>query len=145
VATITRTLALIVSVPPSRSNSLRLDHPQQLDLEIRGKVADLVEEDRAAVGPLEPAELALDGPGEGPLLVAEQLAFEQGLGQGRAVDLDERLVRPQAVVVDRVGDEVLAGAALAADQHGRVAVGDLLDQPVDLLHRVARADHVVHV
>ena len=121
-----------------------LDHPQQLDLEVRREVADLVEEDRAAVGPFEAAELSLDGPGEGPLLVAEQLAFEQRLGQGGAVDLDERLVRPQAVVVDGVGDEVLARAALAADQHGRVAVGHLLDQPVHLLHRVARADHVVH-
>ena len=77
--------------------------------------------------------------------MAEQLAFQQRLGQGGAVDLHERPVGAQAVVVDRAGDQLLAGAALAADQHGGVAVGDLLDEPVHLLHRVALADHVVHV
>jgi len=118
---------------------------QELDLEIGREVADLVEEDRAAVGPLEAAELPFDGAGEGPLLMTKELAFEQRFRQGRTVDLHERLAGPQTVVVNRVGDQVLAGAGLTADQHGRVAVGDLLDQPVDLPHRVALAHHIVDI
>ena len=37
--------------------------------------------------------------------------------------------------MDRVRDELLAGAALAVDQNGRARLGDLVDEPVDLLHR----------
>ena len=32
-----------------------------------------------------------------------------------------------AVVVEGAGDELLAGAALAGDQHGALGVGDLVD------------------
>ena len=60
------------------------------------------------------------GAGERPLDVAEQLALEQALRQGGAVDLDERPARARAGLVDRRGQELLARAALAPDQHGRV-------------------------
>ena len=71
-----------------------LDHPllqeaQQLDLQRQRDVADLVEEQRAAMGQLDLALGRLDRAGEGALLVAEQLAFEQVLGDRRAVDRDE--------------------------------------------------------
>jgi len=42
--------------------------------------------------------------------------------------------------MDRPRDELLAGAALALDQHGRVIVHDPPDQFVDLLHRQAASD-----
>ncbi len=54
-----------------------LQHPQQLRLHLERQLADLVEEERAAVGDLEAAERALDGAGEGALLVAEQLALDE--------------------------------------------------------------------
>ena len=46
---------LDVSLPPTRSNSPLLQHAQQLRLHRRRHVADLVEEERAAVGQLEAA------------------------------------------------------------------------------------------
>ena len=46
-------------------------------------VADLVEEERAAVGQLELALVAELGAGEGALLVAEQLALEHALRAAR--------------------------------------------------------------
>ena len=89
------------------------------------------------------AALALrERAGEGALLVAEQLALDDRLGQRREVDLDEGLRGAAAVVVDRRGDELLADAALAADQHRGVALGDLGDQVVDRLHRLGVADDV---
>ena len=63
-----------------------LQHAQELRLRGRGHLADLVEEDRAAVGRLELADHLLGRPGERPLLVAEQLALQQRLGQRRAVE-----------------------------------------------------------
>ena len=51
-----------------------LQHAQQLELQRRRHVADLVEEQRPLVGQLEAPELALDRAGERALLVAEQLA-----------------------------------------------------------------------
>ena len=68
-----------------------LQHAQQLGLERRRYLADLVEQQRAAVGELEASGPLADGAGEGALLVAEQLRFEHALGQRGAIELDEGL------------------------------------------------------
>jgi len=67
---------------------------------------------------LDEAGLGVAGVGEGPALVAEQLRFEQGLGDGGAVDVDEGAVAARPGLMDRVGQQPLAGAGLAQDQHG---------------------------
>ena len=54
-------------------NLVLLQHAQQLGLHVRADLTQLVEEDGAAVGQLEAAELLLHGAREGPALVAEQL------------------------------------------------------------------------
>ncbi len=69
-----------------------------------------------------------------PLPMAEQLALDQLLGNGGAVDVDERLVARVAHGVDGVGDQFLARAALAEDQHAAVGAGhqaQLLAQRLD--------------
>ena len=93
-----------------------LQHAQDLRLRARAHVADFVEEQRAAVGLLEAADALLVGARERALLVTEQFGLEQVLLQRRAVDLDERAVGAVRVVVDRAGDQLLAGARLAADR-----------------------------
>ena len=57
--------------------------------------------------------------GEGAALVSEELALQQLLRQRRAGDIHERPRRPIARVVNDLGQEVLAGPALAGEQHGR--------------------------
>ena len=111
---------------------LLLQQPQDLGLGRRRHVADLVEEQRAAVALLELADPPAVGAGEGALLVAEQLALQQVLGDGGAVDGQERRLGPQAVLVDGAGDQLLAGAALAGDQDGDVLGRDAADRLVDL-------------
>ncbi len=111
-----------------------LERAQQLRLQLRRHVADLVEEEGAAVGQLELAELALLGVGEGAPLVTEELGFEQRPRNGRRRHRDERPPRAPAVMVDRARDQLLAGARLAAQQHGHVAGRDAPDRLVDLLH-----------
>ena len=77
------------------------------------QLADLVEEERAALRRLEGALPGRDGAGERAPLVAEELALDQALGQRRAVDGDERRRRVRAEPVQVARDQLLAGAALA--------------------------------
>jgi hypothetical protein len=97
VAAITRTSILRVRPAPSGRISL-LQDTQQLDLKRGRNLADLVEEDRATIGALEQADMIVDGAGKRALLVAEQLGFEQFVGQRAAVFDHERLVPAQRPV-----------------------------------------------
>ncbi len=120
---------------------LLLQHPEQLRLSRWAQIADLVEEDRPAVG-----ELELPGPPpvstrEGAPLVPEELAFDQRIRDCGAVDREE--APPPARLVDRPGHELLARTGLAIDQHGSVARplhGDPSDHLV--LHDLVAADDV---
>ena len=62
------------------------------------------------------------------------------VGQRGAVHLHERLVAPARRGVERARDQLLAGAALAANQHRDVGVGDALDQLAHLGHPLAVAE-----
>ena len=56
---------------------------QQLGLHRLGQFADLVQEQRAAVGHFEQADAVLVGAGEAAFAMAEQFAFDQAFGQVR--------------------------------------------------------------
>src|SRR5581483_9632086 len=88
---------------------------QELRLNAEGHIADLVEEKSPSVGLCKKAGRFSDRAREGALLVAEKLALEQRLGQRGAVDGDERHVPPGTAQVHGLGDQLLAGAALAMD------------------------------
>ena len=79
--------------------------------------SELVEEQGAAVRLLEPPMAGLGGAGEAARLVAEQLGLDQIFGQGRAVHDDQRARPARRQMVKALGDQLLAGAALADDQH----------------------------
>src|SRR5258708_7481968 len=119
-----------------------LDDAKQLGLQIRRHLADLVEQERAPLRHLEEALLVVLRAGERPLLVAKQLRLDQILGNRRAVDLDERPLRPLAVVMDGVGDELFPGPVLALDEDVRVAAGHALYQLEHFVHLLALADDV---
>ena len=116
---------------------MAFQHAEELGLRAWAHLADFVEHQRALVGRLELADLALGRAGERALLVAEQLAFQQRLGERGAVQADERPLAARAGEVDGAGDQLLADAALAANQHGgpaRRGAGDLLR---DVVHQLA--------
>ena len=72
--------------------------------------------------------LGADRAGEGALFVAEERGLEQGQGNRGAVDRDERRASPVAPAMDLLGDDLLAGAGLAQQDHaerGRSEPGDL--------------------
>ena len=103
-----------------RLELLLLQDAQQLDLRRGGKLPHLVEEDRPPVRLLEPSAPLVKGAGKGPPFVPEELALDQGVRNGRAVDLDEGPPEAGAFLMDRPGDQLLAGSRLPVDQDRRV-------------------------
>src|SRR5262245_15926935 len=123
--------------------ALLFERAQDFRLGLQTHVADLVEEDRRAVGALEFAAPGLGRPGEGSFDVAEQFGFDQVVGNGGAVDLDERARGAQALRMYGAGDQFLAGPRLTVDQRapaGRRGESDLLPQRA---HRRRVSDHRV--
>src|SRR4029079_10836760 len=97
-----------------------LQNAQQLDLCRQVQIANLVEEQGAAFSGFEAALLQRVGAGEGALLVAKELGFDQILGQRRATHFDERFSGARRIVVNGVGDQFLAGSRFSAQQNRRV-------------------------
>src|SRR5207244_1678565 len=112
----------------------------QLRLHVEADVADFVQEQRAAVGQLEAADLIPNRPGERSLYVAEKLALQDAGGQGSTVHLDERPRGARTVFVNRLGEQSFAGAAFAADQHRRRAGRYLSSETEQLAQRRPAAD-----
>ncbi len=111
-----------------------LQHPQQLGLEGQRQVADLVEEEGAAVGLEEAAAAALD-PGRHPGADAEQLGLEQLGRDRRAVDRHEGPARPLGAVVQGARHVLLAGAGLAEDEDRHHPGRHQRHLAVELAHR----------
>ncbi len=70
---------------------LLLEKTEEGLLQVHGDIPHFIQEEGAAVGRLQEPLPVLGGAGEGPLLAAEQLGFQQLVGQGAAVFHHERL------------------------------------------------------
>jgi hypothetical protein len=74
-----------------------LQHAQERNLRLRGKITDLIQKNRSAVGRLEPTQATLNGAGEGAFLVTEKFGCYQRRRDCSAIDakngLDERFDR----------------------------------------------------
>ena len=119
-----------------------LDGTQQLRLQPRLHLADLVQQKRAAVGLLELADPAGDRARERTLLMAEQLGFEQVLGDGGTVHGDEGRPGAAAVLVEKARHHLLAGAALAGDQDAGVGRCELAGQRQHVEHARVLGDEL---
>ena len=129
--------------PPRRRKHCSSRTPQQFGLQHQRDLADLVEEKRAFVGQFEDATLLRPGVGEGALLVAEQLALKERLRNGGAIDGDKRLGLPQALMVQSLGDQVLACSILAFQQNrGGFAGGHAADEVQQVPHAGGLGNHL---
>jgi hypothetical protein len=88
---------------------------------VQRHLADLVQEERAAVGHAERAVVRRDRAGERAALPAEELGLDEVVGEVRARERDEGAASPRAARVDGLRDQALARAGLARHEHGRVA------------------------
>jgi hypothetical protein len=120
-----------------------LEDAEELRLHRRRGLADLVEEERAAVRRLEEPFPVAGGSRERAPSMPEQLALEEVLREGRTVHRDEEALAPRAPLVQGARDPLLAGAGLAGQEDGCRGRCDAIDVSPDLAHRRARSHHVV--
>ena len=122
-----------------------LEETKEFFLNRNREFTDFVQKDSPAVGIFDLTGLSFICACEGPFFVAEEFAFEELLRNGRAVDRNKRLIGPWRFIMDRPGDEFLAGAALSGNKHARVALRNGLDQVEYLLHDIAFTYNVFKV
>src|SRR5262249_49141423 len=115
--------------PTEPSNFSRLEDAQELDLDGRRKLADLVEKNGPALGGLQKPRLGRLRAREGAALVPEELALEQRLAEGSAVQGEKGSRCARRKPMDLFGRHALA--------HTRFAQEDDVD------HR--RSDPLNHV
>jgi hypothetical protein len=124
-----------------------LEEAQQRHLPLGAQRLHFVEKQGAAMRGGDQADNGVAGVGECAADVAEQLAFEQGVGHGAAVDGDERTVGAAAQIMDGPGGDFLARPDFALDEDGRVAGGDAVNHPnrvcerSGLPYQLERRDH----
>ena len=76
-------------------------------------------------------------PGCIAVAIAEELGLDVRFGDGGAVELDKDAIAAQAFGVNGAGDELLAGARLAIDEHAAVGGRHQLDLLAQRLQRHA--------
>src|SRR5215470_8329974 len=75
--------------------------------------------------------------------MTEQFRLDQFLWKSRAVDLYKGLLRSEALVVNRVCDQLLTGSRFSDNKDVSIRLGHAIDHLVDILHGFAAADDVV--
>src|SRR4030065_1301107 len=102
---------------PDPPNLPLLEQPQEFRLKGQRQVTDLIQKEGPSVGLLEKSRLVPKGPSERAPGMAEQLALQEMIGYGPAVDSDERPGPPRAPPVNGPGNELLSSTALPIDEH----------------------------
>src|SRR3954471_2834840 len=120
-----------------------LQHAKKLRLERGTHRADFVEKQRALVCLFEPSLPRADGAGERTADMTEQFRFEQRFRNRAAVQRDEAVRTPRAIVMNCPSGEFFAGAGLSSDEHRARCRGDGLEQLKQLAHDSAAADEPV--
>ena len=134
---------LVILMAAHRREGQRLEDTKQLGLQAKFEITDLINEKRSPVRLLEASDAAIGGAGERAANVPEQFAFNQGGGNGGAIDGDERTFSSRAVVVQGLRDQFLAGSAFTENQHRAVHRGGTLNLGENLLHLAGLSDDLV--
>ena len=126
----------------------RFDRGQQLDLQGVGKLADLVEEQRAVMGRFDQSLLGGPGVGERSALETEELRLQEGVGNRCAVDIDERAGAASSAPVEQTGHQPFPRPRFPEEQDRgwrRPILGDprqASDLPTQCVERSALADEL---
>ncbi len=127
-------------VAADRFHLLFLNGPQQLRLGLRRYFANFIQKDRPPLRLFQQTALGADRAGEGTLDMAEKFAFQQGFGEGAAVDGQEGFVLQRAFHVDVPGQHRFARAGFPHDNHRGGGIGDFLDPTQQIDDAFALAD-----
>ena len=120
-------------------------HTQQTGLQVKGHVADFIEEQRAALGLFKAATAHGLRAREGTTFVPEELALQQIFGNGSRVDGNKRAfvarVATGRVFVQSTRHQFFARATLAGDHHGHIALAQTANGAKHILHGGRLAQH----
>ena len=122
-----------------------LESPQQLALGLEIHPRDFVQQQRAALGRAEQAEVIDIRAAEGAAFVAEELALDQIARYRRTIHRHERCVWIRPSLVNGGRREVLASATLADNEDRAMSRAGGFDRIVDPSHRRARAKQAMKV
>src|SRR5262249_50676049 len=128
----------------NRLDLVVLDRAQQLHLRGGRKLANLVEEQRAAGRFHELAGVPVGCAGEGALLVAEQHRLDEIVRDGAAIDRHEWLGAPLAGAMDGARGQLLADTRLACDEYRDRRVRRLFGGAQHRVHAWAARDDVAN-
>src|SRR6266849_4304053 len=117
-----------------------LNNAQELGLRFGTDGGDFVEKDGALIGDFEETLFGSDGAGEGAFDVSEELRFEKVHGDRAGIHGHKGFVGASGGGVNRLGDELLARTALAANEDGGARRSHLGNEVQERLHLVALAD-----
>src|SRR5208337_3018652 len=93
-----------------------LQDAQQLGLELKRNLANLIQEYGSPIGQLKAADPLRDGAGEGAALMSEELTLQQSRRNGGAVQFHEGTGMPRAEIMERTGNQLFARPRLAIDK-----------------------------
>ena len=111
-----------------------LDDAQQFELNQRTDITNLIEEQGPTIRRFKTTDLVTDRSCECPPDVPKQFTLQQALGQGRADDLDKRLIVAGAVAVDRIGSQFFARTRVAVNEDRGIRLRSQTNPLVDLPH-----------
>ena len=129
------------SVRADTPHLLFLQNAKQFHLKAQTGLRYLVQENRAAIGCLKQAAAAGIRAGERALLMPKQLAFQNSLGKGAAVDGGKRHLGTCAVRVNGPSHKFLARSACTANEHAGRAGGDPRDGSINFQHLWTSSDN----
>src|SRR6266404_7232264 len=98
-----------------------LKHSQQLRLQLKRDLLNLVEKNCSVVCQFKPALALRDGTGKRAFLVTEHLAFEQSGWNCGAIHFYQRMFSSTAQIMKRARDQFLPGTGLAEDENCRIS------------------------
>ncbi len=119
-----------------------LQNGQQLALQVQRQIANLIEEQRTAVGRHDPARAIGVGAGECAALVSEQLTFKQRIRQCAEVNTDKRFPGAPRQAMNFASRQFFAGAALAEYEYVRVRGSRAIDDVENLPQCDGTADQL---
>ena len=120
---------------PYPSHLALLQDAEQLHLHRRRHLADLVEEQRAAVRRFEHPGAVAHRTGEGAARMAKEFALQQAVGERAAVDAHEGAAGTTGSPMHPSREPFLADTTLSGNQQRRVHRRDTLGQGPDAGHR----------
>ncbi len=118
-----------------RLHFLLLQHTQELALQGRRHIADLIEEHRPATGQLKQPHLVVTSIGERTAPVTEELAFEECLGDRRTIHGEKGAGGSRTLRVQRSSQKLLPRPAFSNQQDWRIAERCSIDELHHGAHR----------